>query len=509
VADETRGESSRLRSGAAEGAPTAPHATPRGAGARARTGPERFWSTRRARRTFTAAILASTAAHWVLGPWSLLPTTRLDVTDKEGELTIDVALLSEEPAAPETAGAGGAPSSPDELAGATAGGGKGGLAAGGVDGGPPREAGADAADHDASDGAREASPRKRDAGPDAARDSGEHDGAGVVVDAGAGLALEESDGGEGEAGALALADAGPNGAGTSQDPRALLGKAGEIQAGKPNVRLVLNMAEIRKNPVGAHLGPLITAAPQWSDFLAGSKVDPVQHTEWLYLVGPSLAHTERDAVIIRYTLDDVWVDAAIDRISKRAVDGRTVDAGVPGVKVTLGFGDRARRAFVRPQPHLVAVGPPDYATTAAKLLKSAKAPRLVPNEAVYFEAQDPHGSVAQIPAAIRVLRIRVVHAADEGADVLLEGECDGASVCERAANELREFIRQSNSIGVRLVTHGVLNRAEVRAEERVVRAHVPVSRQQLDALYALAAGALGVTAAPPPPGPGSSTVPPP
>ncbi len=484
MADET--QVSTLREGAAEGAPTAPHATPAGVGGgklnRKRTGPERFWRRRTVNVALVVCTLLSFGVHMSASPWDLFPSSTLEIKDVAGELAISVDLLSDEPLA---APAPPPPTVAENAAAATP------APGAGRDAGPPvRDA---AADHDAPD-ARPHDAGPRDAGQrDAGVDGGDHDDASALAT----LISDASVSSDGSA-VASLDDAAVKGPGGGTDPSATMGAAGAVQAGKQNVWLLLNMVEVRKNPVGAALGPLITAIPQWNDFLAGSKVDPVQHTEWLLLNGPSLAHTERDAVIVRYSLDDIWVDAAIERIAKRSPDGRTVDAGVPGVKVTVGFGDRAKRAFVRPQPHLVAVVPPDYAAKAAALLKGKFNPRLTPGEAVSFRAHDPHGSITEIPAEVSELRIRVVLAANDGVDVLLEGDCADNAAATKAAGELEDWLRRTNALGVKLVTRGVLNHAEVRADESRVKIHVPVTREQLDALYSLAAGFLGVTVAPPP-----------
>ena len=134
--------------------------------------------------------------------------------------------------------------------------------------------------------------------------------------------------------------------------------AGLVQAGPGNVTLLVNMAVIRANPTGAKLGPIVTGLPQWSDFLRGTDTafDPVKETDWILIYGPSLIHTDRDAVLVHYSADDARIDSAIDKLSAAAVDeGGPFDAGLAGGKATRVHGDKAQRGVLRAHPHCVAV----------------------------------------------------------------------------------------------------------------------------------------------------------
>src|SRR5262249_18181831 len=93
-----------VRVGAAEAAPTAPHATPpeRGPGKKRakRTGPERFWSTRGKWIAFAVCLAVSFGVHYVLSPLALLPAGGFDVKDPAGARATPVALTHEAPPAP-------------------------------------------------------------------------------------------------------------------------------------------------------------------------------------------------------------------------------------------------------------------------------------------------------------------------------------------------------------------------------------------------------------------------
>ena len=131
-----------------------------------------------------------------------------------------------------------------------------------------------------------------------------------------------TDAGEGDAagdgGLLASAgDSGaPPGATGPRDPGSMIGLAGLISAGTINVTLLVNISVIRTNPVGARMGPLLYGIPQWNDFMKGSQVtvDPIRDTDWILIYGPSLIHTDRDAVIVHYS--DRPTPSSISRSSR-------------------------------------------------------------------------------------------------------------------------------------------------------------------------------------------------
>ncbi|WP_394838883.1 hypothetical protein LVJ94_18495 [Pendulispora rubella] len=487
MGEETRSPQAErsIVAGAADGAPTAPHATMRRhphRHSKKRTGPEKFWDRRGIRNAFAVAFVASIALHYALGPWSLLPEQKLDFVDTEGELSIPIDLIEDqppEPPAPEP------PPPPEETPG-------GGVTAKPTSATSKEDAGA------------------RDAGADAAEDAG--------TDAGTDAETPE-DGGKEDAGAVAAADAGAladaavadrgdaGGENKSRDPSSLVAAASDVQAGPPLVRLFVNMEEIRKNPVGVQMGPLLSAIPQWDDFMSGTQVDPVRDTDWVYITGPSLMRTERDVILVHYSASDKLVDRAIDVVSKKYASGGVYDAGVPGVKAALGHADRAQRVFLRPQSRVLAVVPPDYANTAAKTLVKAKvSTHARPGEAMRLTLQTPHRPMPFIPQSISEMRLWVVPRADGGAEVYGEGDTPDPASASAAADALRKVVRSQNSIAVRLITQNLLGTVDIIDQGSMVRLHGPVTREQLDALLGLVAGQLGVTlpsdpARPPPTSP--------
>jgi hypothetical protein len=470
------------RFGAALEAPTAPHATAAKAKPRKLTGPARFWRGRGIKVALTLTLLFSAVVHWLIAPWHFLPSTSgVEFKDPNGDLSIPIDLLgAEEPPPPEPA-----PPAPVEPASNPAG-----------------EHGALA---------------KADAGTKRPEDAGAHvasvDGGALGHDGGA---LTDAGGGDGgaltDAGLMAMADAaaGP-GIGGPRDPESMLGLAKVVNAGPQNVVLGVNVALVRKHPVGARMGPILQAIPQWKDFLRGTPttIDPINATDWILIYGPSLIHTDKDAVLVRYNIADQAVDATIDAIARTYDKGGPYDAGVPGVKASLGFADNAQRVFLRVQSKLLVIAPPSHAHEAALTFRKQVPRGPSPTEAMRLIVHNPTNQISipglKFPASLTEIRLWIIpREADGGADVYAEGDCTDEAAAVDTSERLTEVLKRVNSIGMKFATRGLLNGAAVVPEGSKVTLHVSASNDQLEAILQLAAAALNAQVAPPP---GAATAP--
>ena len=441
----------RARAGAAEAAPTAPHATPSAGTKRRRSGPERFWGSRWARLALGLALVASAVIHYELSPWSFFPERTLELKDTDGEITIPIDMI-EGPSAPP------APPPPPP---------------------PP------AADTAAKPGEEQGRASADAGGPSRAtlKDAGVPRDAEIdaeaAADAGASSRPSISDGG--------LPDAAAGG--ESGDG----GLDNASMAGPTLVEIRVNIGAIRTNPVGARMGPLLLGIPQWADFLGGTDVDPVKDLEWIWIFGPSLIHTDKDAAVLRYNMTDDRAAKNIGILSKRDVGGGKFDTGVAGVRAWRGRADNAWRVFMLPRPHVAAMVPPDFAKTAARAFsRSDLRPPTRPNEAVRVMVKNPSHPMPFLPASLTELRFWASPREGGGADAYVEADAPDDRAAALAAKQIRQLVAQQNSIGVRLVTRGLLNDFDVTSDGALVKGHAPVSQEQLEALYDLVAAYLGV-----------------
>jgi hypothetical protein len=445
-----------LGDGAAQAAPTAPHATParesEGKRRRKRSGPERFWARRSLRRAFGPFVVLSLLAHYLLFPIEL--PNGFEINDVEGEAAIPVEVLTADPEPP--------PPPPPEP--------------------PPPAASPNKADEERAReiAAAAAAAARADAG--AARDAADEDAAPRDASSSDAAPADAAPDADVSDAAPAMIDAGPN---------AIVGAA--IQADVNLVTLVVNAEVIRQHPVGAHMGYLLRGIPQWDEFMSGTDIDPIRDTDWVQIAGPSLINTARDVVLIHYSTSDAVVDRAIDVVSRKYDRGGRFDAGVPGVKASLAHADRAERVLLRAQPHVLAVVPPGIAEKSARQLVAVRLPaHNHPGEAVYLRLVNPHHPMPDIPEAITEMRLRVVPRADFGADVLIEGDTKDAGEAAGAADGLRRLVRRHNDALTSMITHGLFDHVDVTTEGALVKAHLVVTLDQIETLTALVAGFLGV-----------------
>lgn len=473
-----RGDPTR---GADLAAPTAPHATSAPGRPTELSGPARFWDVRRLRVALFVTFVVSLVAHGFVAPWDLLPPSLdIELNDPEGELSIPIDLLGEEaPPPPEPAPP--PPTADDPTPSAT----KDRTAPGKPDAGPKViDAGAPAA------------PDKLADVPDA--------GGVLLADGGAPTDAGEADAdASDDTGLVAMADAGASGAGGPRDPESMFGLTKVVNAGVQNVVLGVNVARIREHPIGARMGPILQAIPQWHDFLKGAPipVDPIRDTDWILIYGPSLIHTERDAVLVRYNVTDDAVDTTILAIARTYDKGGPYDAGVPGVKASLGYADNAQRVFLRPQSKLLVIVPPSHAREAALTFRR-QAPRgPSANEAMRLVVHHPSNQISipglKFSQSMTELRLWIVPRADGGAHVHVEGDCVDAEAALDSAERLTELLKRQNSIGVRIATRGLLNNAAVVASGSKITLHIAASQEQLEAVLQLVAAAVGARVAPP------------
>jgi hypothetical protein len=264
-------------------------------------------------------------------------------------------------------------------------------------------------------------------------------------------------------------------------------------AGPTLVEIRVNIAVVRQNPVGARLGPVLLGIPQWADFLGGTDVDPVKDLEWIWIFGPSLIHTEKDAAVLRYNMTDDRAARNIAILSKHDVGGGKFDAGVPGVRAWRGRADNAWRVFMLPRAHIAAMVPPDFAKVAATAFSRVELRTPTgPNEAVRVMVKNPSHPMPFLPTSLTELRFWVAPREGGGAEAYVEADAPDPKAAELAARQIRQFVQEENSIGVRIVTRGILNGFEVTSEQKTVKAHAPVSQEQIEAIYDLVSAYLGV-----------------
>jgi hypothetical protein len=332
-------------------------------------------------------------------------------------------------------------------------------------------------------------------GTGAPKPAATNDPNGVTVDAA--VPLPTLDAGAPEAGADASLDGAADDAGMDDgglDPDARVDPttlASDLTSSDPAVLLVLNMTLIKQQQLGSKLGPLLTAIPQWDDFIGGTGIDPVRDTDWVMIAGPSLRNTSKDIILIHYTASDDMVDKAVDVVAAKYPQGGPYDAGVANVRAALGHADNAPRVFLRPRPSYLAVLPVASAHKQAERLRAKEErPRIGAGEAFRMRILTPQNVMPQLPPQVTKLTLWIVPNADGSADIYAEGECASAQDALDATTKTRDLVLRSNSLIVQVMTLSLLNGAQVTQSGTNMELTLHASAAQLDAVLNLVANAV-------------------
>ncbi len=244
------------------------------------------------------------------------------------------------------------------------------------------------------------------------------------------------------------------------EPAALLARLPE------EADVLLRLSVARTHPLGLKLEPFVLAWPGWGSTLRRFTVHPVAELDWIDIVGPKDPAKERLAV--RTTMDDELVDSRLS-----------------------GSSDGSLRVALRPQLHLVTAVPPAAAGALTEALRDGHVvdpPPASEDEGLRALLPHPHQFFRVIPEEAQSALLRVLSRPAGAAQAELELSCGDAATAQKVADAMREQADHVNGMLVRMLTHDLLSGLTVRVDGDKAQLALPASREQLEALAALAAG---------------------
>jgi hypothetical protein len=246
------------------------------------------------------------------------------------------------------------------------------------------------------------------------------------------------------------------------------------RSGEVNVAVLVNVEAFRASNEGRQLGPVISTITKREDFF--SHIDDLG-VAWLLYTAPSLRNSAHGTMVMYCTAPDAKIDRWLD--AKHAESSAPIDAGA-GVHAVRTRVDRAERVFLRAQPHVVAMVPPELVAEAASVLRGARLPAHADaGEAFRFRARNPQRVMSELPASVTEARFWIAPRKDQGADFFFETDSSGATI---VAQQLHDFLDREVDVSTRNATLGVFDHPEITASGNIAKVHIRATEAQLAAM---------------------------
>lgn len=285
-----------------------------------------------------------------------------------------------------------------------------------------------------------------------------------------------------------------------EDPSKLAGGPGSIQAQATNVMVYLATDLVRQHPLGAQVGALLAAIPQWDQLLGGTGLDPIKDFDHVWLTGPHMRDTTVVVAVIDYNVEHARMQTAIEHAMKRSepagrwLKTKPVWLGVLGPK-------EAQRVSLRMTQRAVIVAPAqaEKQLEAAKELRFGKSSTVIAGVTMktpwraFLGARA--GAAFPMPKSISLLRINLARRGD-GLVLKLEATDESpekAATSARAIETAIEEIRTSTALLPPLMARFFkpwFEKPTFTVEASLIRAEVEISEVQLKRLLDLVPTAM-------------------
>jgi hypothetical protein len=276
-------------------------------------------------------------------------------------------------------------------------------------------------------------------------------------------------------------------------PVELAGVESSVVDDNANVNLLLMTERLRGHPLGARIGQLLVAFPQWSSFFASGEIDPVRDLNRILIVGPQFRRSADVVAILQHGLPEPMLVRAIDKLVARPPKGRWLKGKI---KAARAHADRAERIFALATQEILVVAPP-----ALEASLMANPPRAFPapegGEAVVLHVKTPWralmGLPFQLPESIEWLRLDVTTLDGGAARVRLTARDADAEQAARHAEALTIAINTLTNpdlgalgalMGLRSIAF--IDKFQLRAAGQQISGEVDVTPRQLERLLVYA-----------------------
>jgi len=239
---------------------------------------------------------------------------------------------------------------------------------------------------------------------------------------------------------------------------------------------------------GHQIADKIGNLDQVRDTLEGTGIDPVRDVDRACIASTGVARGDLAMAVAQHRLSEQQLKASLDAMIARSnPPGAWIDVGVPAAKVTV----RGKTRIVAlVEPGFVAILPESLAPQAKRLAGTGGFPDPKGPEVAVTRIDDPSTTLKvqhapAIPASVRTARLETRIAADEGIDMLVEGQSTDDAQATADAASLTEEVERATTLKISIIRVHLFKPVPFRAEGSLVKTEVHLSPGEIDTIIRL------------------------
>jgi hypothetical protein len=236
---------------------------------------------------------------------------------------------------------------------------------------------------------------------------------------------------------------------------------------------------------GHQIADKLGSLEQVRDTFEGTGIDPVRDVDRACIASTGISRDDLAVAVAQHKLTDQQLRASLDAMIARSnPPGAWIDVGVPAARVTV----RGKTRIVAlVEPGFVAVLPESLAKEAKRLAGTGGFADPTGPEVAITRIDAPSTTLKvehapAIPPTVRAAKIESRIAADEGVDLLVEGQSSDETQAKADAIALTEEVDRATTLKISIVRVHLFKPVPFRAEGSLVKTEVHLSPAEIDAL---------------------------
>ncbi|HZO16396.1 MAG TPA: hypothetical protein VFB62_24145, partial [Polyangiaceae bacterium] len=274
------------------------------------------------------------------------------------------------------------------------------------------------------------------------------------------------------------------------DPHGASGGVGGVRSDHPNVEILIAADVLRQRAdLAAMFGELLGSVPEWNDLLGGTKLNPIQDFDHLFISAPQLRNPRWIVVAIEHNVPAARMRQAVERVVSKSKQGKWLEGHDLPVAQIGNEGER--RVVLNPDKRLLVVLPVEAENQIANI-KSSPGFAKSGSDGMLVKVLTPWRAFKsgpfKMPQSIKWMKIRFRLVGTDDFEVEIEAEDESA---EAAGKNVRDLERQIEALrpipGLSLLKRDAafIGRPKWEVDGTRIRAKAPASRDQIKRIMRL------------------------